>query len=223
MGSQKKIKLAVLASGSGTNLQSIIDRCQQGLLDAEISIVISNNSDAGALGRAEQAGIKNICINHRNFDSREEFDQAVVAALQEVGTELVVLAGFMRIISAVFLQAFPQRIINIHPALLPAFPGLQVQKKAIEYGAKFSGCTVHLVDDGVDTGPIIAQAVVPIFSTDSESTLAARILEQEHVIYPQVIQWFAEGRVKIEGRQVKISKSTIIESVLINPPVPVAK
>lgn len=223
MGSQKKIKLAILASGSGTNLQSIIDRCQQGLLDAEISIVISNNSDAGALGRAEQAGIKNICINHRNFDSREEFDQAVVAALQEVGTELVVLAGFMRIISAVFLQAFPQRIINIHPALLPAFPGLQVQKKAIEYGAKFSGCTVHLVDGGVDTGPIIAQAIVPIFTADSEDTLAARILEQEHVIYPQVIQWFAEGRVKIEGRQVQISNSTIIESVLINPPVPVAK
>ncbi|MCD6582508.1 MAG: phosphoribosylglycinamide formyltransferase [Desulfuromusa sp.] len=223
MGSQKKIKLAVLASGSGTNLQSIIDRCQQGLLDAEIGIVISNNPDAGALGRAEQAGIENICINHREFNSREEFDQAVVATVQEVGTELVVLAGFMRIISAVFLQAFPQRIINIHPALLPAFPGLHVQQKAIEYGAKFSGCTVHLVDGGVDTGPIIAQAVVPIFTADSENTLSARILEQEHIIYPQVIQWFAEGRVKIEGRQVQISSSKTIESALFNPPVPAVK
>lgn len=219
MSSQKKIRLAVLASGSGTNLQSIIDQCQKGLLDAEIAIVISNNPEAGALGRAEQAGINNICINHREFDSREEFDRAVVATLQETETELVVLAGFMRIISEVFLQAFPQRIINIHPALLPAFPGLHVQKKAIEYGAKFSGCTVHLVDGGVDTGPIIAQAVVPIFTVDSENTLAARILEQEHKIYPQVIQWFAEERVVIKNRQVQIKNSKNIESATINPPV----
>lgn len=223
MGAQKKIRLAVLASGSGTNLQSIIDQCRQGLLDAEIAIVISNNQDAGALERAEQAGINNICINHREFNSREEFDQAVVTALQDVETELVVLAGFMRIISEVFLQAFPQRIINIHPALLPAFPGLHVQRKAIEYGAKFSGCTVHLVDGGVDTGPIIAQAVVPIFTADSEGILAARILEQEHKIYPQVIQWFAEGRVIIEGRQVHIHSSKNIDSAVINPPVPVTK
>ncbi len=129
----------------------------------------------------------------------------------------------MRIISEVFLQAFPQRIINIHPALLPAFPGLHVQRKAIEYGAKFSGCTVHLVDGGVDTGPIIAQAVVPIFADDSESTLASRILQQEHKIYPQVIQWFAEERVKIEGRQVQIENSERIVATLINPPVPTAK
>lgn len=223
MGSQKKLKLAVLASGSGTNLQSIIDQCQQGLLDAEIGIVISNNPDAGALERAKQAGIDNICINHRGFDGREEFDRAVVTALQDVGTELVVLAGFMRIISAVFLQAFPQRIINIHPALLPAFPGLHVQRKAVEYGAKFSGCTVHLVDAGVDTGPIIAQAVVPLFVDDSEDTLAARILKQEHIIYPQVVQWFAEGRVKIEGRRVQINNSKNIESTLINPSIPAVR
>lgn len=223
MSAKKKIRLAVLASGGGTNLQSIIDQCLQGKLDAEIVLVISNNPAAGALDRAEQAGINNICINHRDFDSRENFDQAVVASLQEVEVELVVLAGFMRIISAVFLQAFPQRIINIHPALLPAFPGLQVQRKALEYGAKFSGCTVHIVDGGVDTGPIIAQAIVPIFANDSEDILAARILEQEHIIYPQVVQWFAEGRVKIEGRRVQINNSKNIESTLINPPVPVAR
>ncbi|MDX2494552.1 MAG: phosphoribosylglycinamide formyltransferase [Desulfuromusa sp.] len=220
MSSKQKLCLAVLASGSGTNLQSIIDQCQQGLLDAEIKLVISNNPDAGALERAEQAGINNICINHRSFDTREDFDQAVVSALKEVKTELVVLAGFMRIISAVFLQAFPERIINIHPALLPSFPGLHVQQKAIDYGAKFSGCTVHLVDGGVDTGPIIVQAVVPILADDTEEILAARILEQEHKIYPQVIQWFAEERVKIIERQVKIDNCKKLEAALVNPPLP---
>ncbi len=218
MGAKQKLRLAVLASGSGTNLQSIIDQCQQGLLDAEIKLVISNNPGAGALERAEQAGIKHICINHRTFNRREDFDQAVVAALQEAATELVVLAGFMRIISTVFLQAFPQQIINIHPALLPSFPGLHVQQKAIDYGAKFSGCTVHFVDGGVDTGPIIAQAVVPLFFADTAETLADRILEQEHKIYPQVIQWFAEGRVKITDRQVQILHSKNERNALINPP-----
>jgi len=218
MSSKHKIRLAILASGSGTNLQSIIDQCQHGLLDAEIKLVISNNPEAGALERAEQAGINNLCINHRSFRTREGFDQAVVSALQEVETELVVLAGFMRIISTLFLQAFPQRIINIHPALLPSFPGLHVQQKAIVYGAKFSGCTVHLVDGGVDTGPIIIQAVVPILADDTEETLAARILEQEHRIYPQAIQWFAEGRVKVTKRQVKIESCKKLETTLINPP-----
>ncbi len=218
MGSKKKLRLAVLASGGGTNLQSIIDQCQLGTLDAEIGLVVSNNPNAGAFERAKKAGIATLCINHREFDQREDFDKAVVSALLEAGTELVVLAGFMRIISTVFLQAFPQRIINIHPALLPSFPGLHVQQKALGYGAKFSGCTVHFVDDGVDTGAIIAQAVVPIFTDDSESTLAARILKQEHIIYPQVIQWFAEERVTINGRQVTIVASKQIETNVTNPP-----
>ena len=214
----KKLKLAVLASGGGTNLQSIIDRCAQGTLDASIELVISNNPGAGALQRAESVGIKTTCIDHRTFTNRQDFDLAVVAALQESGAELIVLAGFMRIITEPFLQAFPQRIINIHPALLPAFPGLHVQQKALDYGAKFSGCTVHFVDDGVDTGPIIAQAVVPIFDNDTEDTLAARILKQEHKIYPQVIQWFAENRVTLEQRRVKIESCVRKESAQINPP-----
>ena len=217
MSAKQKLRLAILASGGGTNLQSIIDQCQQGLLDAEICLVLSNNPEAGALQRASRAGIETICINHRKFDKREKFDQAVVTTLKKVGAELVVLAGFMRIISTLFLQAFPQRIINIHPSLLPSFPGLHVQLKAIEYGAKFSGCTVHFVDAGVDTGPIIIQSVVPILHDDSEETLAARILEQEHIIYPQAIQWIAAGRVKIIDRQVKILESEPPAATLINP------
>ncbi|PLX97390.1 MAG: phosphoribosylglycinamide formyltransferase [Desulfuromonas sp.] len=213
----KKLRLAVLASGGDTNLQSIIDGCQQDTLDAEIALVVCNNPGAGALKRAEAAGIRNICINHRDFSERADFDRAVVTALQDAQVELIVLAGFMRIISAVFLEAFPQRIINIHPALLPAFPGLHVQQKAIEYGARFSGCTVHFVDDGVDTGPIIVQAVVPIHSDDTEETLSARILEQEHKIYPQAIQWFAQDRVKLEGRKVVITDAERPQQALINP------
>lgn len=212
-----KLRLAVLASGNGTNLQSLIDQSQQGKLDVEIVLVISNNPDAGALKRATAAGIKNICINHRDFAERENFDQAVVQALKGSGAELIALAGFMRIISDVFLAAFPQRIINIHPALLPAFPGLHVQKKALEYGARFSGCTVHLVDSGVDTGPIILQSVVPIHPDDTETTLSARILEQEHKIYAQAIQWFAEGRIIIEGRAVTVADAQTSDMALINP------
>lgn len=220
MSGKQKLRLAVLASGGGTNLQSIIDQCRQGLLDADIGLVISNNPEAGALERATRAGIKTACINHREFNSREDFDQAVIATLQEAKIGLVVLAGFMRIISAPFLRAFPQKIINIHPSLLPSFPGLHVQQKALAYGAKISGCTVHFVDDGVDTGPIIVQAVVPIHHDDSEESLAARILEQEHKIYPQAIQWIAEGRVKVVNRQVKITGSETAAGTLTNPSTP---
>lgn len=200
----KKLRLGVLASGGGTNLQSIIDRCADGSLQAEIAIVLCNNQDAGALVRAQQAGIATACIDHRSFDRRSDFDASVVNRLREEGVELVVLAGFMRIISKTFLTAFPQRIINIHPSLLPAFPGLHVQQQAIDYGARFSGCTVHFVDDGVDTGPIILQAVVPIQPDDTADKLAARILTEEHKIYPRAIQLFAEGRVRVTERHVSI-------------------
>lgn len=200
----KKLRLGVLASGGGTNLQSVIDRCKDNSLAAEVAIVICNNPDAGALRRAERAGIETCCINHRDFDERAAFDRRVVQQLQEAGVELVVLAGFMRIIGPILLEAFPQQIINIHPALLPAFPGLHVQQQAIDYGARFSGCTVHFVDNGVDTGPIILQAVVPVLDKDSADDLAARILVEEHKLYPRAIQLLAEGRLQIEGRRVRI-------------------
>jgi phosphoribosylglycinamide formyltransferase-1 len=212
------LRIGVLASGGGTNLQAIIDCCQNGTLAAEIAIVISNNPDAGALDRAGRAGVPTLCINHRLFPCREEFDEAVVTALRDWQVDLVVLAGFMRIISPTFIAAFPEKIINIHPALLPAFPGLHVQQKAIDYGARFAGCTVHFVDGGVDTGPIIIQAVVPILPDDSADTLASRILEQEHRIYPRAIQLIAEGRVQVDGRKVTISSDHPVEATaLVNP------
>lgn len=212
------LRIGVLASGGGTNLQSIIDGCQSGQISAKIVTVLSNNPDAGALQRACNAGIDHQCINHRDFASRDDFDSAVVTALLEANVDLVVLAGFMRIIGPRFLEAFPGRIMNIHPALLPAFPGLHVQQKALDYGARFSGCTVHFVDGGVDTGPIIIQAVVPILDGDDEGSLSARILEQEHKIYPQAIQWFAEGAIRIEGRRVIIERATPTTTALIHPP-----
>jgi phosphoribosylglycinamide formyltransferase-1 len=212
------MRIGVLASGGGTNLQAIIDRCQDGTLAAEIALVITNNPGAGALERAEKARIETLCINHREFPCREDFDVAVVKALQEARVDLVVLAGFMRIITPTFIKAFPEKIINIHPALLPAFPGLHVQQQAIDYGARFSGCTVHFVDGGVDTGPIIIQAVVPIQPDDTADSLSARILEQEHRIYPRAIQLLAEGRIQVDGRKVTILQAKpSYDTALINP------
>jgi phosphoribosylglycinamide formyltransferase-1 len=214
----KRLRLGILASGGGTNLQAIIDRCRDSGFTAEIAIVIANNPGAGALDRAALAGIPTRCINHRDFAGREAFDAALVAALREAGAELVVLAGFMRIITAVLLDAFPMRIINIHPALLPAFPGLHVQQQAIDYGARFSGCTVHFVDGGVDTGPIIIQAVVPVLPDDTADTLAARILTQEHQIYPRAIELIAQRRVRVDGRAVTIDPPAEPEpTALVNP------
>lgn len=214
----KLLRIGVLASGGGTNLQAIIDRCQEGSLAAEIAVVITNKPGAGALERAAKAGIKTLCIDHRNFPQREAFDNAVVDALRQHQVDLVALAGFMRIITRTFIDAFPQRIINIHPALLPAFPGLHVQQQAIDYGARFSGCTVHFVDGGVDTGPIIMQAVVPILPEDDADALAARILEQEHKTYPRAIQLIAEGRVRVDGRVVTITPPcSPAVTALVNP------
>lgn len=215
----KKLRIGALASGGGSNLQSIIDGCRDGSLAAEVVLVLSNNPEAGSLSRAEKAGIPALCIDHRRYEDREEYDRAVVAAFRDAGVELVVLAGFMRLISPVFLEAFPGRIMNIHPALLPAFPGLHVQRKALEHGARFAGCTVHFVDGGVDTGPIIIQAVVPVLDDDTEASLSARILQQEHRIYPRAIQLFAEGRLRIEGRRVRIDPPCPPPaSALVNPP-----
>lgn len=219
MSALRKLRLGVIASGSGSNLQAIIDRCADGSIAAEIVLVLSNVPGAGSLLRAEQAGIATALIDHRTFAERVDFDRSVVAALQATGVDLVVLAGFMRLISAPFIAAFPERIINIHPALLPAFPGLHVQKKALEAGARFSGCTVHFVDGGVDTGPIIIQAVVPILDDDTEESLSARILEQEHKIYPRAVQLIAQNRLRIEGRRVLVDADGISAAQsLINPP-----
>ncbi|PLX78326.1 MAG: phosphoribosylglycinamide formyltransferase [Desulfuromonas sp.] len=215
----KKLRIGALASGGGTNLQAIIDRCADGSVEAEIVVLICNNPGAGAIARAEKAGIETVTIDHRSFDDRTDFDKAIVAALQQAEVDLVVLAGFMRIVTETILDSFPNRVLNIHPALLPSFPGLHVQQKALDYGARFSGCTVHFVDSGVDTGPIIIQAVVPIFDDDTEDSLAAKILVQEHKIYPRAIQLFAEGRLRIENRRVIIDPPLANEDVaLINPP-----
>ena len=215
----KKVNIGVLVSGSGSNLQSIINHIEAGTLDAEIRIVISNNPDAFALERCRIHQIRSAVVDHRKFDSRESYDRHTIAILESSRVELVVMAGFMRILSPEFFRAFPRRIINIHPALLPAFPGTHVQHKALEYGVKFSGCTVHFADEGIDTGPIIIQSVVPVYDDDSDDTLSARILKEEHRIYPQAIQYYAEGRIKLQGRRVVIDNAhRLTEQSLHNPP-----
>jgi phosphoribosylglycinamide formyltransferase-1 len=215
----KKVGIGVLVSGSGSNLQSIIDHIEGGTLDAEIKMVLSNNPDAYALERCRKHHISSVVLDHRQFDRRESYDRRAIAMLESSGVELVVMAGFMRILSPDFFRAFPQRIINIHPALLPAFPGMHVQQKALEYGVKFAGCTVHFADEGIDTGPIIIQSVVPVYDDDTADTLSTRILKEEHRIYPQAIQYYAEGRIVIEGRKVLIRNGRrFAEKALHNPP-----
>jgi phosphoribosylglycinamide formyltransferase 1 len=214
----KQLPIGVLISGGGTNLQSIIDAIEAKRLDAAIKIVISNKADAYGLVRATNHAIPTWALDHKAFANREAYDRAVVDRLRAHGVELVVLAGFMRLLSPVFIKAYSNRIMNIHPALLPSFPGLHVQRKALEYGVRFSGCTVHFVNEECDEGPIVIQAAVPIFSDDTEVTLAARILREEHRIYPRAIQLYAEGRLRIEGRRVIVDGIAKDEGgVLIQP------
>lgn len=201
------LKIGVLVSGNGSNLQAIIDRIEDGTLQAKVVCVISNKADAFALERAKRHGIPTHILDHRAHASREAYDVALVDLLRSHGVRLVVLAGFMRIVTRVILEAFPNAVMNIHPALLPAFPGLHAQKQALEYGVKVSGCTVHLVDEGTDTGPIIMQAVVPVNDDDSEDSLSARIQKEEHRAYPEAIRLFAERRLTINGRKVIIEPS----------------
>ncbi len=202
MGVKPRLGLGVLVSGRGSNLQAIIDASEAGRIDAVVAIVISDVADAFALDRARAHGIEAAFIDPRPFDSREGFESAVIDLLRKRDVDLVCLAGFMRLLSPHFVREFPNRIMNIHPALLPAFPGLHVQRKALQHGTKFSGCTVHFVDEGTDTGPIIIQAVVPVLDDDTEESLSARILSYEHQIYPRAIQFFAEGRLEVRGRRV---------------------
>ncbi|MGE5444355.1 MAG: phosphoribosylglycinamide formyltransferase [Ignavibacteriales bacterium] len=196
-----KTRLAVFVSGSGTNLQAIIDAKIQ---NVEIALVLSNNPGAYALERAKKHGIPVEIVDHRDYSLREEFEREILMRLVPYNIDLIALAGFMRILSPFFIISYKNRIINLHPALLPSFPGTHAAKQALDYGVKFTGCTVHFVDEGVDTGPIILQAVVPIYDTDTEDSLLERIHKEEYRIYPEAIRVFAEGRLKIERRRVFI-------------------
>lgn len=201
-----KFILAVLVSGRGSNLQAIIDSIEINNLPAEIALVISDVKDAVALERAHKHGIKGLFLNPKSFLDRKSYEQALVEQIQSKSVNLICLAGFMRILGQHFIKTFSGRIINIHPSLLPAFPGLNVQKRALEHGTRFSGCTVHYVNEEVDGGPIILQSVVPIYDDDNEASLSERILEQEHIIYPEAIRLIAEDRLTLSGQRVLHNK-----------------
>jgi len=217
------LDIAVLVSGSGSNLQSIIDKVAAGALDARIRLVFSNKPEAFGLERARRAGIPQTSFLHTAFPDRENFDREVVRVIREHGADTIVLAGYMRLLTPWFLAQFPGRVLNIHPALLPSFAGVHGQGDAADYGVKLSGCTVHFVNEVMDNGPVIIQAAVPAHPEDDGSSLGARILEYEHRIYPQAIQWFAEGRLAIAGRKVVLKdagrpKAALHSPALVNPP-----
>jgi phosphoribosylglycinamide formyltransferase-1 len=207
------IRLGVLASGGGTNLQAILDACGARKISAEVAVVVSNVPTAGALDRARQAGVKTEVVPSKGVTDRAAYDARLVEVLRAHRVDLVCLAGYMRLVTPTFLRAFgptPEsrgcpRVLNIHPGLLPSFPGLHAQRQCVDYGARFGGCTVHFVDEGTDTGPVIAQAVVPVEPDDTEEALGRRILAQEHRLYPQAIQWFADGRLSVQGRRVTVA------------------
>jgi len=198
------VAAGALISGAGTNLQAIIDRIAAGRLDCDLRVVVSNRPGVAGLARAARAGIPTRVIEHRAFPDRPSFDRAVVDALREAGVELVVLAGFDRLVTPVLIEAFPLRIMNIHPALLPSFKGLHAQRQARDYGVKIAGATVHFVDEHVDHGPIIVQGAVAVGATDDEETVRERILAVEHELYPLAIQLYAEGRLAVDGRRVVV-------------------
>lgn len=194
-------RLGILISGRGSNLQAIIDAIADGRLDATIAVVISNRPEAAGLDRARAAGIEAVTIPHRGFATREDFDRALVAELKAREVDLVCLAGFMRLVGQPMLDAFPQAVLNIHPSLLPAFPGIDAQRQALEYGVKVSGVTVHLVTPELDGGPVVLQRTVPVLDDDTRETLAARILVEEHRIYPEAIALMLDGRWRLDGRR----------------------
>jgi phosphoribosylglycinamide formyltransferase 1 len=215
------LRVAVLASGRGSNLQAVIDAIEAGRVQANIVTVISNKKEAPALVRARRHGLSDLFVDPKPYagrpDSREAYDRELLDVLRRHDVELVLLAGYMKIVTTVLVEAFANRMMNIHPSLLPSFPGLDVQKKAIEWGCKLAGCTVHFVTEGIDEGPIILQAAVPILDDDTPDTLAARILEQEHKIYPRAVQLFAEGRLRVEGRRVFIEAGKPTGEAVISP------
>lgn len=198
------INLGVLISGRGSNLQAIIDACEGGKIPAKVAVVISNDPEAGGLERAKKHNIPAMVIDNRKFKDKNTYELEIVKVLKEHQIQLVCLAGYIRIVGPVLLEHYEGKMVNIHPSLLPSFPGLHAQRQALDHGVLITGCTVHFVDEGCDTGPIIIQSAVPVKEDDTEETLAARILEQEHLIYPQAIKLIAQGKLKIEGRKVKL-------------------
>jgi phosphoribosylglycinamide formyltransferase-1 len=213
------LKLGVLASGRGSNFQSIIDEIEAGSLNASINLLITDNPDAYAIERAKKQSIKYLYLNPHDFKSKNDFYTMIAKKLVKSDVDLVILAGFMRIVGKPLIEAFPNRIMNIHPALLPAFPGLHSQKQAVDYGVRVSGCTVHFVDEGMDTGPIIIQAAVVVSPDDTEDTLSERILRLEHKIFPYAIRLYSEGRLYADGRTIKIKGYELKDEFFINPPI----
>lgn len=212
------LRIGVLASGRGSNFQAIIDSIESGYLKAEIALLITDNPNAFAIERAKKHSLDYMVITPGNYPSRDEYFLQIATELKERSVGLIVLAGFMRVVKKTLIDAFPNRIINIHPALLPSFPGLHGQRQANDYGVKISGCTVHFVDEGMDTGPIIIQAAVAVRDDDTADSLSERILKSEHKIYPEAIKLFSEGRLDIKGRKVTIKECAFDEKPLLNPP-----
>lgn len=199
-----KIKIGILASGRGSNAQAILDAIAAGTVSGQVAVIISDNPAAQVLERAEKHHIPACCVKRSDFSNKQNFEEALAAELERHGVQLVVLAGFMRLLSSHFISRFPRRIMNIHPSLLPAFPGLDAQGQAIRYGSKVSGCTVHFVDEGMDTGPVILQQAVAVASDDTPEDLSKRILQVEHELYPRAVQLFCQGRLHFDNRIVRI-------------------
>jgi phosphoribosylglycinamide formyltransferase 1 len=206
------LKLGILVSGSGTNLQAVLDAVANHSLDAEVLLVVSNVPEVRAIERARLAGVPHRVMSHRDYPNRDAFDQALVETLRAAGVEWVVLAGFMRVLTRTFLDAFERRIVNIHPALLPAFPGVHAQQQALDYGVKIAGCTVHFVDAGVDTGPVIAQRAVEVLDDDDATSLGSRILVQEHALLVEVLSWIAQGRVEVVSGEACVRPHVVVSS-----------
>ena len=217
MAENIKLKVGVLNSGNGSNLQSIIDACEDPNFPAELSIVISNKAEAYGLGRAKKANIKTKVIEHQNFQHRSDFEKNITKALINANVELVCLAGFMRILTDTFVYSWKDRLINVHPSLLPIFKGLNTHQRAIECGVKFSGCTIHFVSSSMDEGPIILQAAVPVHQNDTSKSLAERVLDAEHKLYPMAIRLFANKKIWIENDLVKFTNIEDHNEILINP------
>jgi len=213
-----RLKTAILISGRGSNMRALIEACRTPDADAEIALILANNPDAGGLAYAAAAGIPAAVVDHRTYPDRAAFDAELNRQLVQAGIEFVCLAGFMRLLTRGFIEAWRDRMINIHPSLLPAFPGLDTHRRALDAGVRFAGCTVHFVRYETDTGPIVVQAAVPVQADDTPESLAARVLTVEHQIYPQALGWIAAGRVRVVGERAVIDGQGALEAIAINPP-----